>query len=98
MTDMPRKEKLMPIIANDDGKKMVEGTEIEPFLQEYARVTGTKLTLIAAGERPDFACEKRALKGSVLGLQYDCRVLLASEDQSSDFPDHQAEKGVSPRK
>lgn len=49
----------MILIANDDGKKMVESIELEPFLEEYARVTGVDLNPIAAGERPDFVCEKR---------------------------------------
>ena len=47
------------MIANDDGKKMVERNEVEPFLDEYAYFTGVELTLVGAGERPDFVCEKR---------------------------------------
>ena len=49
----------MIVIANDDGKKMVERDEVEPFLEEYAYVTGIELNLIGVGERPDFVCEKR---------------------------------------
>jgi hypothetical protein len=56
----------MIVIANDDGKKMVESIELEPFLEEYAQVTGSKLMLVAAGERPDFVCEKR---GRLYGLE-----------------------------
>jgi hypothetical protein len=48
----------MILIANDDGKKMVESVELGPFLEEYAHVTGFDLIPIAAGERPDFVCEK----------------------------------------
>jgi hypothetical protein len=51
--------KPMILIANDDGKKMVEREDLYQFLEEYARVTGTQLIPIAAGERPDFVCEKR---------------------------------------
>ncbi len=46
-------------IANDNGKKMVERDEAQEFIEEYARVTGVQLTLVGAGERPDFVCEKR---------------------------------------
>ncbi len=46
-------------IANDDGKKMIERDEAQRFVEEYSRVTGVPLTLIGAGERPDFVCEKR---------------------------------------
>lgn len=54
------------MIANDDGRKMVEVMELEPFLDEYEYVTGVELTVIAAGERPDFICEKR---GRRFGLE-----------------------------
>jgi len=47
------------ILSNDDGKKMVERDGLDSFLEEYVHVTGDELTLIAASERPDFACEKR---------------------------------------
>jgi hypothetical protein len=47
------------VLGNDDGKKMVERDGLDPFLEEYAHVTGAALTLIAAGERPDFTCVKR---------------------------------------
>jgi hypothetical protein len=56
----------MIIIANDDGKKMVEAMELEPFLDEYVHVTGTELTVVAAGERPDFICKKH---GRCFGLE-----------------------------
>lgn len=56
----------MVLIANDDGRKMVEATELDPFLDEYEYVTGVELTVVAAGERPDFICEKR---GKRLGLE-----------------------------
>jgi len=54
------------VLANDDGKKMVERDEIEPFLDEYAYLTGVKMILVAVGERPDFVCEK---KGRRYGLE-----------------------------
>jgi hypothetical protein len=54
------------LIANDDGRKMVEAMELEPFLDEYEYVTGVELTVVAAGERPDFICEKR---GKRFGLE-----------------------------
>src|SRR2546426_353565 len=49
----------MLVLSNDDGKKMVERESAWLFVEEYSYVTGTKMTLIAAGERPDFVCEKR---------------------------------------
>src|SRR5713101_5625728 len=49
---------IMIILANDDGKKMVEREGAERFAAEYTRLTGIELELIAAGERPDFVCEK----------------------------------------
>jgi hypothetical protein len=58
------------ILDNDDGKKMVERDGLDSFLEEYAYVTGVKLTLIAAGERPDFAAEKR-------GRRYGLEVVRA---------------------
>lgn len=56
----------MIIIANDNGKKMVEAIELEPFLDEYAHVTGSELTVVAAGERPDFICKKQ---GRCFGIE-----------------------------
>jgi hypothetical protein len=47
------------LLGNDDGKKMVERDGLSPFLEEYEYVTGVELKLFAAGERPDFVCEKR---------------------------------------
>jgi len=60
-------------IANDDGKKMVERDEAQEFIEEYARVTGVELTLIGAGERPDFVCEKR-------GRRYGLELVRAMQD------------------
>jgi hypothetical protein len=48
----------MVLIGNDDGKKMVEREEAWEFLHEYTHVTGIEMTLVAVGERPDFACER----------------------------------------
>jgi hypothetical protein len=61
------------VIANDDGKKMVEREEAELFLAEYAHVTGVELTLVGAGERPDFVCEKR-------GRRYGLELVKAMQD------------------
>jgi hypothetical protein len=58
------------ILGNDDAKKMVERDGLDSFLEEYAYVTGVELTLVAAGERPDFACEKR-------GRRYGLEVVRA---------------------
>lgn len=49
----------MIVLSNDDGKKMAEREEAWLFVEEYSYVTGTKMTLVGAGERPDFVCEKR---------------------------------------
>jgi hypothetical protein len=54
------------VIGNDDGKKMTERDSLDSFLEEYAHVTGVKLTLTSAGERPDFVCERR---GRSYGLE-----------------------------
>ena len=48
----------MIVLSNDDGKKMVERDSLWSFLEEYADVTGIELTLVTAGERPDFLCKK----------------------------------------
>ena len=48
----------MVLIGNGDGKKMVEREEAWAFLYEYAHVTGIEMTLVAVGERADFACER----------------------------------------
>jgi len=61
------------ILANDDGKKMVEREEVGPFLDEYANVTGQDLVLVGAGERPDFVCEKR-------GRRYGLELVKAMRD------------------
>ena len=63
----------MIVLANDDGKKMVERDDLAPFLEEYAYVTGVELTLVGAGERPDFVCEKR-------GRRYGLEVVRAMRD------------------
>ena len=56
----------MVLIGNDDGKKMVEREDAEQFLYEYTHVTGIDMTLVAVGERPDFACER---EGQRYGLE-----------------------------
>jgi hypothetical protein len=63
----------MIVLSNDDGKKMVERDELDPFLEEYAHLTGSELRLIGAGERPDFVCEKR-------GRRYGLEVVKAMQD------------------
>ncbi|MBM3748755.1 MAG: hypothetical protein FJW34_23520 [Acidobacteria bacterium] len=63
----------MIVIANDDGKKMVERDELYPFLEEYAYLAGVELTLVGAGERPDFVCEKR-------GRRYGLELVKAMRD------------------
>jgi hypothetical protein len=62
------------VLANDDGKKMVERDDLESFLEEYAYVTGIELRLVGAGERPDFICEKRGRRYGlelVRAMHYD---------------------------
>jgi len=61
------------VLANDDGKKMVERDSLDSFLEEYVYVTGVELTLVDAGERPDFVCEKR-------GRRYGLEVVRAMRD------------------
>jgi hypothetical protein len=41
----------MIVLANDDGKKMVERDDLGSFLDEYAYVTGIELTPVGAAER-----------------------------------------------
>jgi hypothetical protein len=62
--------KAVIILGNDEGKKMVERDGLDSFLDEYAAVTGIELTLVAAGERPDFGYEKR-------GRRYGLEVVRA---------------------
>jgi len=38
------------------GKKMVEESELEPFLEEYEYVTGNRMKIVNRSERPDFHC------------------------------------------
>jgi hypothetical protein len=78
----------MIVIANDDGKKMVEREEAEYFLAEYAHVTGIELTLVGAGERPDFVCEKRGrryglelVKAMRDPVQRECDIILGNDGQ-----------------
>lgn len=51
----------------DVGKKMVEESELEYFIHAYEFITGQRLTLIQAGERPDFLCERE--NGSIVGIE-----------------------------
>ena len=55
---------------------MVEAMELEPFLAEYPHVTDVQMTALAAGERPDFICEKRGRRFGlelVKAMQYPVR-------------------------
>lgn len=63
----------MIVLANDDGKKMVERDDLGSFLEEYAYVTGVELTLVGAGEGPDFVCEK-------WGRRYGLELVRAMRD------------------
>jgi hypothetical protein len=49
------------------GTKMVEGIELEPFLEAYEWVTGDALRVIEANESPDFICEHP--DGSRVGVE-----------------------------
>ena len=49
------------------GKKLVEGSEIEPFLAAFEHVTGTALSDVQGGENPDFVCTRDT--GEVIGLE-----------------------------
>lgn len=49
------------------GKKVLEGTELEPFLEAYEWVTGDTLKVIEANESPDFICERP--DGSRVGVE-----------------------------
>jgi len=60
-------------VGNDDWKKMNERDAAQQFVEEYTRVTGVPLTLIGAGERPDFVCEKR-------GRRYGLELVRAMQD------------------
>jgi hypothetical protein len=61
-----RRKRTVIVIANDDRRKMLERHAVEPFLAEYAYITGVELTLVGAGERPDFVCQQR---GRHFGLE-----------------------------
>src|SRR5262249_31221471 len=43
------------------------------FLEEYSHITGTKMTLVGGGERPDFICEKG-------GRRYGLELVKAMRD------------------
>ncbi len=49
------------------GKKEVERIELEPFLDAYRIVTGELLSVIEAGENPDFICERS--DGTEVGIE-----------------------------
>jgi len=49
------------------GKKIVEGTKLESFLEAYEWVTGHALRVIEANENPDFICERP--DGSRVGVE-----------------------------
>lgn len=49
------------------GKKMVEGMELDPFLEAYEWVTGTALSVLESAENPDFICIRAS--GEVIGLE-----------------------------
>lgn len=51
----------------DVGKKMVEESELEYFINAYEYTTGQGLILVQAGERPDFLCKRE--NGSFVGIE-----------------------------
>jgi len=74
---------------HDLGKKLVEEEELQPFLDEYASVTGMTLRLSdRRGERPDFVCDKQ---GKLVGLELvqvmrnpterERRIIMGREEQ-----------------
>jgi hypothetical protein len=76
------------ISDSDLGKKQVEEMDLEPFLDEYEHVTGTRMTVVTPSERPDFICER---KGRLVGVelvramenpvQRDWRIILGDQEQ-----------------
>ena len=46
---------------------MVEDEQLSDFLEAYENVTGEILTVVGAGERPDFICERQA--GEAVGVE-----------------------------
>ena len=51
----------------DIGKKMVEESELEYFIDAYEYSTGHRLILMRAGEKPDFLCKRD--NGSIVGIE-----------------------------
>ena len=54
-------------MSDDRGKKMVEETEIEYFLDAYEHITGRKLELVNSHESPDFVCKE--IGGALVGVE-----------------------------
>ncbi|OGW05404.1 MAG: hypothetical protein A2Z59_03695 [Nitrospinae bacterium RIFCSPLOWO2_02_39_17] len=49
------------------GKKMVERTELEYFLDAYKYATGQRLELVYSHEKPDFICNRP--HGMLVGVE-----------------------------
>jgi hypothetical protein len=55
------------VFENDDGKRMVEEEHVAKFLAAYEVVTGTILSVVSAGESPDFICVRES--GETVGVE-----------------------------
>lgn len=51
----------------DVGKKMVEQSELEHFIDAYEYITGQRLIIMHVGEKPDFLCKRE--NGSIVGIE-----------------------------
>lgn len=51
----------------DVGKKMGEESELEHFIDAYEYITGQRLIIMQAGEKPDFLCKRE--NGSIVGIE-----------------------------
>lgn len=65
----------------DVGRKMVEESELEHFIDAYEYITGQRLTLIQTSEKPDFLCERD--NGSIVGIELT-RVMRNPETTQAD--------------
>lgn len=49
------------------GKKLVEGMELDPFLEAYEWTTKSALSIVESGENPDFICARAT--GGIIGVE-----------------------------
>ena len=51
----------------ETSKKLIEGMELDPFLEAYEWTTGTALSILEGAENPDFICVRAS--GEIIGVE-----------------------------